>query len=56
MPIAVGFGVKDAAYRPRGGPSDADGVVVGSAFINVVASGGDVEALAREIVAGCQKK
>ena len=57
LPIAVGFGVKDAdTARGVAVGADADGVVVGSAFINVVASGGDVEALAREIVAGCQKK
>ena len=33
----------------------ADGVVVGSAFINAVAAGRDVGALADELAAGCRR-
>ena len=56
LPIAVGFGVKDAATaRQVAVTADADGVVVGSAFIDAVSSGEDVGALAREIAQGCQR-
>ena len=56
LPVAVGFGVKDAATaRVVAQDADADGVVVGSAFINAVAQGQDVGALADEILAGCRK-
>ncbi|TSA85656.1 tryptophan synthase subunit alpha [Deinococcus detaillensis] len=56
LPIAVGFGVKDTATaRQVAVDADADGVVVGSAFINAVSRGEDVGALAREIVEGCRK-
>ncbi|MPY65547.1 tryptophan synthase subunit alpha [Deinococcus sp. SDU3-2] len=52
VPVAVGFGVKDAATA-RQVASVADGVVVGSAFIHAVRDGQDVGALAAEIAAGC---
>ncbi|MDL2345090.1 tryptophan synthase subunit alpha [Deinococcus sp. MIMF12] len=52
VPVAVGFGVKDAATA-RQVASVADGVVVGSAFIQAVQGGQDVGALAAEIAAGC---
>ncbi|MEW6421063.1 MAG: tryptophan synthase subunit alpha [Deinococcota bacterium] len=54
VPIAVGFGVKDqqAAHQVA---QVADGVVVGSAFINAVRDGQDLAALAAEIAAGCRK-
>ncbi|WP_420596489.1 tryptophan synthase subunit alpha [Deinococcus sp.] len=56
LPIAVGFGVKDAASAHAvAAGADADGVVVGSALINAVAAGQDLDALAREIVGGCGK-
>ncbi|MBB5233099.1 tryptophan synthase subunit alpha [Deinococcus budaensis] len=54
VPVAVGFGVKDAATA-RQVAAVADGVVVGSAFINAVREGQDVGALAAEIARGCRK-
>lgn len=54
VPIAVGFGVQDAATA-RQVAQVADGVVVGSAFINAVRDGQDVGALAAEIAQGCRK-
>ncbi|ACO46082.1 tryptophan synthase subunit alpha [Deinococcus deserti] len=54
VPIVVGFGVKDAATAHQVAQM-ADGVVVGSAFINAARDGADVSALAREIAAGCQR-
>lgn len=54
VPIAVGFGVKDAATASQVA-QQADGVVVGSAFINAVRDGQDVGALAAEIAEGCKK-
>ena len=57
LPIAVGFGVKDAATAHAvAAGAGADGVVVGSALINAVAAGQDVGALARAIAAGCRKE
>ena len=56
LPIAVGFGVKDArTARAVAVDADADGVVVGSAFIDAVVAGQDLAALAAQIVAGCRK-
>lgn len=55
VPIAVGFGVKDAQTAQEVAKV-ADGVVVGSAFINAVAKGQDVGALAASIVEGCRKE
>jgi tryptophan synthase alpha chain len=56
LPVAVGFGVKDAATaRIVAVDSDADGVVVGSAFINALKAGEDLDALTAEILSGCQK-
>lgn len=54
VPVAVGFGVKDAATA-REVARVADGVVVGSAFINAIREGQDVGALAAEIARGCQR-
>jgi tryptophan synthase alpha chain len=54
VPIAVGFGVQDAATAQQVARV-ADGVVVGSAFINAVRDGQDVGALAAEIARGCRK-
>lgn len=54
VPVAVGFGVKDAATA-RQVAQVADGVVVGSAFINAIREGRDVGALAVEIARGCQR-
>ncbi|SMB92316.1 tryptophan synthase subunit alpha [Deinococcus hopiensis] len=54
VPIAVGFGVKDAATAHQVAQV-ADGVVVGSAFINAVRAGQDVGAVAAEIAAGCKR-
>ncbi|AAF10519.1 tryptophan synthase subunit alpha [Deinococcus radiodurans] len=53
-PVVVGFGVKDAATAQQVAQV-ADGVVVGSAFINAVAAGRDVGALADELAAGCRR-
>jgi len=55
VPIAVGFGVKDASTASQVA-QQADGVVVGSAFINAVRDGQDVGALAAEIAEGCKKQ
>lgn len=54
VPVAVGFGVKDRATAHTVAQV-ADGVVVGSAFINAVRDGKDVAALADEIAAGCRR-
>ncbi|MFC4425525.1 tryptophan synthase subunit alpha [Deinococcus navajonensis] len=54
VPVVVGFGVKDAATAHEVAQV-ADGVVVGSAFINAVREGRDVAALAREIAEGCRR-
>ncbi|UBV43813.1 tryptophan synthase subunit alpha [Deinococcus taeanensis] len=54
VPVAVGFGVKDADTA-RQVAQVADGVVVGSAFINAARQGQSVGALAATIRAGCQK-
>lgn len=54
VPVAVGFGVKDAVTAAEVARV-ADGVVVGSAFINAIRDGQDVGALAAEIARGCQK-
>lgn len=57
LPVAVGFGVKDAATaRKVAVDAAADGVVVGSAFIAAVQQGEDVGALADEIMTGCVKE
>ncbi len=56
-PVAVGFGVKDAATaRIVAQDADADGVIVGSAFVSAVKHGEDLQALSRDILAGCQKR
>ncbi|MFC4636802.1 tryptophan synthase subunit alpha [Deinococcus hohokamensis] len=54
VPVVVGFGVKDAATAHEVAQV-ADGVVVGSAFINAAREGRDVAALAHEIAEGCRR-
>ncbi len=54
VPVVVGFGVKDAQTAAQVAQV-ADGVVVGSAFINAVRDGQDAGALADGIRAGCKK-
>lgn len=54
VPIAVGFGVKDATTAHTVAQL-ADGVVVGSAFIDAIRHGQDVGQLAAEIAQGCQR-
>lgn len=53
-PIAVGFGVADRASA-HAVAQVADGVVVGSALVTAARQPGGVEALAREIKAGCAR-
>jgi tryptophan synthase alpha chain len=56
LPVAVGFGVKDAATaRKVAVDADADGVVVGSAFIQAVQKGQNLGELADDIRSGCVK-
>lgn len=55
LPVAVGFGVANADSARRVA-AVADGVIVGSALVNVVTDGGDVGALAAELAAGCHRK
>jgi len=50
--VAVGFGVANRATAHEVAKV-ADGVVVGSALITALSSGGDLAALARELAAGC---
>jgi len=52
VPVAVGFGVKDVETAAQVAQV-ADGVVVGSAFINAVKAGQDIGALAASIREGC---
>jgi len=54
LPVAVGFGVA-SAETARPVAAVADGVVVGSALINTIAEGRDVQKLAAEIVSACRK-
>ncbi|GEM46089.1 tryptophan synthase subunit alpha [Deinococcus cellulosilyticus] len=54
LPVAVGFGVSDRASAAKIA-SVADGVVVGSAFINTIEKGGDLTGLARNIFDGTYK-
>lgn len=55
-PVAVGFGVKDAATaRVVSQNAGADGVIVGSAFVSAVKDGQDLGALSADILKGCQK-
>ncbi|MFC4455780.1 tryptophan synthase subunit alpha [Deinococcus sonorensis] len=56
LPVAVGFGVKDAATaRAVAQGAGADGVVVGSAFIAALEHGQPLGPLADEILSGCGK-
>ncbi|WP_034383695.1 tryptophan synthase subunit alpha [Deinococcus sp. YIM 77859] len=54
VPVAVGFGVKDRQTAQQVAQV-ADGVVVGSAFINALRGGQDVGALAAQIAEGCRR-
>lgn len=55
LPVAVGFGVSDAATA-RPVAAVADGVVVGSALINAIDRSEDVGALAAEIAGACWRE
>jgi len=55
LPVAVGFGVANAASARRVA-GVADGVIVGSALVRTLSEGGDVGALAAELVAGCRRE
>ncbi len=50
LPVAVGFGVKDAAGA-RAVAAHADGVVIGSALVEALAAAGSVEEIERTIAA-----
>ncbi len=50
LPVAVGFGVKDAAGA-RAVAAHADGVVIGSALVEALAAAGSVEEIERLIAA-----
>jgi tryptophan synthase alpha chain len=56
-PLAVGFGISTRDQAAAIIEAGADGVIVGSAFVNIIADGVDVpeqiEELARELKAGC---
>lgn len=54
LPVAVGFGVSDAATAAQVA-AVADGVVVGSALIRTLDEGGDLDALASEIASACRR-
>lgn len=54
LPVAVGFGVADAASA-RKVAAVADGVVVGSALIRAIEEGSDVGALAAQLSAACRR-
>lgn len=54
VPVAVGFGVKDAATA-HSVAQVADGVVAASAFVDALRRGQDVAQLADEIKTGCQR-
>jgi tryptophan synthase alpha chain len=59
-PKAVGFGISNGKQAAEIIHAGADGVIVGSAFVDIIASGTDVparlEALARELKAGAAHK
>ncbi|MEM7098339.1 MAG: tryptophan synthase subunit alpha [Pseudomonadota bacterium] len=48
LPVCVGFGIKDGATAGRLG-GHADGVVVGSALVSLMAEGGDVEQICHRL-------
>ena len=56
LPVAVGLGVRDGK-QAAAIAEFADGVIVGSALIQAVQSGGQEEmlSLARELQEGCQR-
>ena len=54
LPVAVGFGVSNGATA-RTVARAADGVVVGSALIKALESGGSIEPLADEIATACKR-
>jgi tryptophan synthase alpha chain len=54
LPVAVGFGVS----TPEGATAvarHADGVVVGSRLVQVIAEGGDLDGVAAALAAGCRR-
>ncbi|MCD6146246.1 MAG: tryptophan synthase subunit alpha [Methanosarcinales archaeon] len=59
-PLAVGFGISMPDQASAVIEAGADGVIVGSAFVNIIAEGVDVperiEELARELKGGCCPK
>lgn len=60
VPKAVGFGISDRQQAAEVLAAGADAVIVGSAFVNIVASGENVnekiEVLARELKSACKEK
>ncbi|WP_209683530.1 tryptophan synthase subunit alpha [Methanohalophilus levihalophilus] len=58
-PKAVGFGISTKEQAEEAVKDGADGVIVGSALVNIVASGDNVleriESLTRDIKSGCKK-
>lgn len=59
IPKAVGFGISNAEQAAKVIDAGANGVIVGSAFVDIIASGDDVsnrlETLTREIKTVCKK-
>lgn len=59
-PKAVGFGISNGRQAQEIIRTGADGIIVGSAFVDIIAKGDDVSAkleeLARELKEGCSKK
>jgi tryptophan synthase alpha chain len=60
VPKAVGFGISDKEQACEVIAAGADAVIVGSAFVNIIASGENVnervEALASELKQGCRSR
>ena len=56
MPKAVGFGIKTGEHAERIVAGDADGVIVGSALVDIVAEGVDDGTPADEVAARLAEK
>jgi len=56
VPKAVGFGIKTGDHAERIVAAGADGVIVGSALVDIVASGVDAETPHEEIVSAIESK